>query len=195
MVGLGDGVLGVVLVLFLIFGFRRGVSVGLFASALFVAVTIAAAVLAAPFGRVLGRYLSWEEPTLSGLGFGLSFVAGLIILACLRGLLKRSITKRPDGFISSIGGSLTWGVLGIAFLVLCLTALLVSHRDLFETAAYERSAACRFVFDEVPVVRDLKARIDRPVQHKPEPRSDDVEQLEKGFRGTGDDNDESEEDR
>jgi uncharacterized membrane protein required for colicin V production len=194
MVGLGDGVLGVVLVLFLIFGFRRGVSVGLFAAAVFVAVTIAAAILAAPLGRVFGRYLSWEEPALSGLGFGVSFIAGLLILACLRGLLKRSISRRPEGFISSVAGALVWGVLGLAFLVLCLTALLVSHRDLFESAAYKRSAACRFVFDEVPVARDLKARIDRPAEPKPEP-STDVEVLQKGFGPTDKDGERSEADQ
>jgi hypothetical protein len=167
---------------------------GLFAAAFFVAVVIAAAILAAPLGRVIGKLLGWEEPAPSGVGFGLSVVAGLIILACLRGLLKRSALKRPEGFISSVLGALVWGVLGLAFLVLCLTALLVSNPSLFRSAAYKRSAACRFVFDKVPVVRDLKARIDRPPEREPKPPTD-VEKVQEGFRATDDDEGASEADQ
>jgi len=188
---LGDAVFGVVIFAFLIFGFRNGVSGGLF-TAIGIVVAIALAVIfAAPLGRVLGDRFDWEEPTVSAVGFVILLVAGSLVFWGLREVVKRSAFLRQGGFWNSVLGTVFWGALGLIFVVLCLSVLLVSHRETFGKVAYERSAACRFVFDKVPVTRALKERVERP---RPKRELTELEKLEKGFLHTTPDNDGSEAD-
>jgi hypothetical protein len=91
---------------------------------------------------------------------------GLAVGLPLRVLVKRLIVWRKGGFINSVAGTLLWGVLGLVFIVACLSVLLVSRRDVFKSVAYDRSAVCRFIFDRAPLMRDLKAQIERPREPK-----------------------------
>ncbi len=194
MVGIGDAVFGGVVLLFLIFGFRRGMSFGIFSAAGFVLVVVLAVLLATPLGGVIGKLFHWGELTLSTVGFFVVLGVGLIVLLLLRGLLKESLRGQRGRVVDTMTGTLLWGALGLVFLVLCLSVLLVSHNGVFTNVAYKRSAACRFIFDKVPVMRELKTRVERPRT----PRSKtptDLQELERGFRRTTEDDDSSEKDR
>jgi uncharacterized membrane protein required for colicin V production len=182
MAGLGDAVFGVVILLFLAFGFKRGLSLGLFSVAGFIVVLIAALSLAKPLGQAVGNAFGLKEPAVSGFGFAIVFGLGLGLLFVLGVLVKRLIAWRKGGFVNSVAGTLLWGVLGFAFIVLCLSALLVSHHGLFDSVAYDRSAACRFIFDRAPLVRDLKARVERPREPKEEkkPAFEEVDDFRHG---------------
>jgi len=193
MVGLGDAVFGVVILLFLAFGFRKGLSVGLFAVAGFVTILIVALALAEPLGRAMGGLFGLKEPAVSAIGFAVPLALGLLVLWPLRALTKRLVVWRRGGVVNGVAGALLWGVLGFVFIVLCLSTLLVSHRDVFHSVAYDRSAACRFIFDRAPLTRDLKARVERPREPKPE-RTPAFEEVG-DFRHGSDDDDESETDR
>jgi uncharacterized membrane protein required for colicin V production len=166
MVGLGDAVFGVVILLFLAFGSKRGLSLGLFSVAGFIAVLVAALSLANPVGQAVGNIFGLKGSAVFAVGFAIVFGLGLGVVLLLRMLVKRLIVWRKGGFINSVAGTLLWGMLGLVFIVLCLTALLVSHSGIFESVAYDRSAACRFIFDRTPLMRDLKARVERPREPK-----------------------------
>jgi len=153
---LGDAVFGVVILVFLIFGFRNGVSGGLFTAIGIIVVIALALIFAAPLGHALGDRYEWEEPTVSAVGFIILLAAGLLIFWGLRQVLSRSALLQQGGFLNSVLGTVLWGALGLIFVVLCLSVLLASHHGTFKSVPYKYSAACRFIFDKVPGTRDLR---------------------------------------
>lgn len=178
---LGDATFGGIILLFLAFGYRRGASKGLFGTLGFIVVIIVALMLAGPLGRAIGNRFEWEEPTVSAVGFVILLGAGLIVLWIFREALKRIVLWRWGGFLNSLVGAVMWAIIGFLFVALGLSVLLMSHHETFDKVAYKQSAACRFIFDKVPVTRNLKARVERPhPQREPTP----LEELEKGFRHT-----------
>lgn len=193
MVGIGDAVFGGVVLLFLIFGFRKGISFGIFSAAGFVLAVVLAVLLATPLGGVIGKPFRWGEPALSAVGFFVVLGVGLIVLLLLRGVLKRWLGGQRGPVVDSIIGTVLWGMLGLVLVILCLSVLLVSHSGVFTDVAYSRSAACRFIFDKVPVTRGLKARVERP--RKPRTPTDLDELMDRGFRHKTEDDDSSETDR
>jgi len=185
---LGDATFGGIMLLFLAFGYRRGASKGLFATLGFIVVLIVAVTLAGPLGRVIGSRFNWEEPTISAVGFVILLGAGLIVLWIFRGASKRIVRWRWGGLLDGLVGAVMWAIVGFLFVALCLSVLLMSHRETFDKVAYKHSAACRFLFDKVPVTRNLKARVERP---RPKRGPTPLEEVQEGFRQTPD-NDESE---
>jgi uncharacterized membrane protein required for colicin V production len=188
MVGVGDAVLGALALVFLAIGFRKGMSLGLFVTAGVVISAVVALLLSGPLGRTVGERLDCGTPTASGIGFVVVFGVGLALVALLRGLLKRSLDRWSEGLAGSIAGALTWCVLGLVFIVLCLSVLLAARSDLFQSVAHDRSAACRLVFDRVPLLHNLRARIEQRHPREPETPTD-VEELEEGFRHRTEGND------
>ena len=173
----GDAVFGVILLLFLVFGYRKGMSIGLFTVTGLVVLVVLVVVFAAPVGRAIGGRFGWQERMTSSTGFVILLGVGLLLFFGLRILLRRLLLRWPGGFMSSVAGALIWGTLGLVFIVLCLSVLLVSHSDTFYKVAYERSAVCQRIFDKVPLMRDLKARIDRISEREPTVRKHDYEKM------------------
>ena len=173
----GDAVFGVILLLFLVFGYRKGLSIGLFTVIGLVVLVVLVVVFAAPVGRAIGGRFGWQEQAVSFSGFAVLLGVGLLLFLGLRIVLNRLLLRWPGGFMSSVAGALIWGTLGLVFIVLCLSVLLVSHSDTFYKVAYERSAVCEGIFDKAPLMRDLKARIDRISKRKPTVRKHDYEKM------------------
>lgn len=119
------GTFDIVLLVFLLFGFIRGLMKGLFVELASLVALIAGVYGAIHFSYFVGSYLidyvDWEEKYISIVAFAITFIAIVVVIA----LLGKMLTKMADfaslGFLNKLLG----GVFGILKIGVILSIILI----------------------------------------------------------------------
>lgn len=164
-----DIVIAVILLLFLYYGYSRGVSLGLFTIVGVLTVFIIAFLFSQELADLIIPRLKIEPSnTMARLiaFLGTFLVLGSLLLL-LRAVLKRVLKQKAGAGVFRLGGSIlwevlgsiVWGVLGSILVIVCLIFILVIDNQSFTKFVYNNSSFCRYVFNNVPIAADLKQRL------------------------------------
>ncbi len=156
-----DIVIAVILILFLYYGYSRGVSLGLFTIVGVLTVFIIAFLFSQELADlIVPRFKVEPSSTIARL---ITFLGTFIVLGALflmlRAVLRELLKQKAGPVIFRLGGSILWGVLGSILLIVCLIFILVIDNQSFTKFVYNNSSFCRYIFSNVPIATDLRQRL------------------------------------